>query len=136
MIVLDASVANPALLDAGALGDACRAAIAAERELAVPALFYTELLRAIAGSAGARGATPDDVLRADLAAAQLAGWRLQEVLAAHLVDRVWELRHNVSVPDAMYVAAAEHLGCPLLTRDARLAKANGPRCEFRLVPTP
>ena len=39
--------------------------------------------------------------------------------------RMWELRHNVAASDAAYVAMAEDLGCPLLTRDLRLARAPG-----------
>lgn len=37
--------------------------------------------------------------------------------------RSLELRHNVSAYDATYVALAEALGCPLLTRDRRLQRA-------------
>lgn len=47
--------------------------------------------------------------------------------------RLWELRSNLRLYDAAYVALAEHLGVPLLTRDARLARAPGPRCAFQLV---
>ncbi|MGH3448945.1 MAG: hypothetical protein ACRDP4_15105 [Nocardioidaceae bacterium] len=40
-----------------------------------------------------------------------------------LLDRVWELRANVSAYDASYVELAEALGCDLLTADARWARA-------------
>jgi predicted nucleic acid-binding protein len=43
----------------------------------------------------------------------------------HLLPRVWELRHNLTAYDAVYVALAEYLGAPLLTRDRRLASAAG-----------
>ena len=39
--------------------------------------------------------------------------------------RIWELRHNVTSYDAAYVAIAEDLGCPLLTRDLRLTRVPG-----------
>jgi len=42
-----------------------------------------------------------------------------------LLPRVWELRHNVTAYDAAYVALAEELSAPLLTRDRRLASATG-----------
>lgn len=42
----------------------------------------------------------------------------------------YELRSNVSPYDATYVALAEHLGCDLITADARLARATGPRCSI------
>ena len=35
--------------------------------------------------------------------------------------------------DAAYVALAEELGCELLTADARLAQAPGPRCAIRVL---
>jgi predicted nucleic acid-binding protein len=40
-----------------------------------------------------------------------------------LLPRVWELRANLTAYDAAYVALAEALEAPLLTRDARLARA-------------
>lgn len=42
-----------------------------------------------------------------------------------LLDRVWALRDNLSAYDAVYVALAEALECPLLTCDRRLARAPG-----------
>ena len=39
------------------------------------------------------------------------------------LQRAWELRHNLSAYDALYVALAETLDAPLLTCDARLARA-------------
>lgn len=40
-----------------------------------------------------------------------------------LQRRAFQLRHNMSTYDAAYVALAEALRCPLVTRDARLSKA-------------
>ena len=42
-----------------------------------------------------------------------------------LADRMWELRQNVSIYDAAYLALGEALGVPLITLDARLARAPG-----------
>jgi predicted nucleic acid-binding protein len=55
--------------------------------------------------------------------------------AAHrpLLTRCWELRENVSVYDAAYVALAEALDVVLLTADARLVRAPGIRCRVELL---
>ena len=58
---------------------------------------------------------------------------IDQVDIAVLLDRMWQLRGNVTAYDAAYVAAAEFLACPLVTGDGRLAKASGVRCEFRLL---
>ena len=50
-----------------------------------------------------------------------------------LLPRVWELRHNLTAYDAVYVALAEVLDAPLLTRDRRLATAAGHRARVDLV---
>lgn len=50
-----------------------------------------------------------------------------------LLPRVWELRHNLTAYDAVYVALAEALDAPLLTRDRRLATAPGHRAHIDLV---
>lgn len=51
-----------------------------------------------------------------------------------MIPRVWELRTNVTAYDAAYVALAETLECTLVTADARLANATGPRCPIEVVP--
>ena len=45
----------------------------------------------------------------------------------------WALRDNVTYYDALYVALAARLGYPLLTADARLARAPGLPCAVELV---
>ena len=50
------------------------------------------------------------------------------------LDRVWELRDNLSAYDASYVALAELLGCALITADGRLGRAPGVRCPITIVP--
>jgi len=49
-----------------------------------------------------------------------------------LLDRAWELRDNVTAYDSFFVALAERLDIPLLTRDRRLARSSGhsARIEF------
>lgn len=50
-----------------------------------------------------------------------------------LLDRVWELRANLSAYDATYVALAEALGAVLVTCDGRLARAPGSSAPVELV---
>lgn len=42
-----------------------------------------------------------------------------------LVHRMWSLRANVTAYDASYVALAESLSLPLVTRDRRLSRSSG-----------
>ena len=41
-----------------------------------------------------------------------------------LLPRIWELRHGLTAYDAAYLALAEVLGAPLITRDRALANAS------------
>ncbi len=50
-----------------------------------------------------------------------------------LLERCWELRDNLTVYDAAYVALAETTGATLLTHDQRLAHAPGIRCDVELL---
>jgi predicted nucleic acid-binding protein len=49
------------------------------------------------------------------------------------LPRIWDLRNNLTAYDAVYVALAEALGVPLLTRDRRLAGAAGHQARIELV---
>lgn len=130
MIVIDASVLADALTDDGDVGDTARAALAKDEHWAAPDYLIIEVVSVI------RGRHLGGKLGHDRAADALAA--LGQVLVDHvdlvpLLGRVWELRANLSAYDAGYVAAAETLGSALVTADARLAKANGPRCEIILL---
>jgi predicted nucleic acid-binding protein len=50
-----------------------------------------------------------------------------------LLPRVWELRANLTVYDAVYAALAETLTLPLVTADARLSRAPRLRCRVEVV---
>ena len=44
-----------------------------------------------------------------------------------LLPRCWELRDNLTIYDAVYVALAEAMNTTLLTGDEKLARAPGPQ---------
>ncbi len=50
-----------------------------------------------------------------------------------LLPRAWQLRANVTAYDAVYIALAEALAAPLITRDGRLAAAPGHAVKIELV---
>jgi predicted nucleic acid-binding protein len=58
---------------------------------------------------------------------------LQRAPHRPLLARCWELRDNLTVYDAAYVALAEVLKAILLTGDKRLAGATGPRCHIEVL---
>ena len=49
-----------------------------------------------------------------------------------LLHRIWELRQNVTAYDAAYVALAELLNAPLVTRDAALAASQAHHAAIEL----
>jgi len=50
-----------------------------------------------------------------------------------LLPRIWGLRANLTAYDAAYVALAEALDAPLLTRDRHLAAAPGHRARVEVI---
>ncbi len=58
---------------------------------------------------------------------------VERLTVTGLLDRIWELRDNVTAYEATYLALAEALEVPLLTADSRLARAPGPRCTVTVV---
>ncbi len=53
--------------------------------------------------------------------------------AEHLLERVWQLRGNLTAYDALYVALAEGLDVPLVTTDGPLARASGHQAQIQLL---
>lgn len=129
MIVVDASVIVTALGDDGPDGDQARLRLRDER-LAAPHLIDVEVTSAWRRMTSAGEL---DLRRAALAIVDLQGLRLTRVPHGPLLDRSWQLRPNLTMYDAVYVALAEIMEAALLTADARLASSPGPRCEIELL---
>lgn len=117
-LVLDASAAVDALLPTPRR-DAVLDHLAGA-ELVAPALVDTEVLSALARLERARtitGTEADDAVDAWLRLP------LDRVPGDVLAQHVWSSRAALRIADAHYVALARLLGAPLLTSDARLARA-------------
>lgn len=129
VIVVDASVLAPALADDGASGEVARRRLGGEW-LVAPELIDLETASAIRrhlaiGALGER--------RADLALTDLRELPLRRVSHRALLARCWELRDNLTVYDAAYVALAEALRVTLVTADARMANAPRLGCEIEVI---
>jgi predicted nucleic acid-binding protein len=126
VIVVDASAAVSALLNAGSARQAL-----AEEQVHVPHLIDSEVANALR-----RGVATSRVESGEARAA-LVGWGrlgLWRYATFPLLERVWELRENLSAYDASYVALAESLDCALLTADVRIGRSPGLRCLVTVVP--
>ena len=126
MIVVDASAAVSALLNAGS----ARTLLGAE-QLHVPHLIDTEITSVLRRHVARQELPPDDGWTA------VDTWRRLGIIrhpVFALLDRVWELRENLSAYDATYVALAEALDCAFVTADARLSRAPDVRCPITVLP--
>ncbi len=129
MLVVDASVLAPALADDGPDGDAARARLRGQ-SLIAPELIDLETTSVIRRRSQAGHL---DLRRAALALTDLVEMPLRRASHLALLERCWELRENLTVYDAAYVALAEIVDVVLVTADAHLATAPGPRCEIELL---
>jgi predicted nucleic acid-binding protein len=123
LIVLDASALVSILLDPGPNAEPIRERIERTGEsVHVPHLLDVEVLNVLCCQtlrgtlARERGAT---------ALKDLESMKMTHYPHTPLLRRIWDLRENVTVYDATYIALAEALGAPLVTRDTRLAQAPG-----------
>lgn len=130
LVVIDASV-----LTAFYASDDPRHADIAEHlsagnTLFAPAHLDAEVVSALRGIARKNPALDRAV---PSALAHLAGFPIRRMPLAPLLERIWELRTNLTPYDAAYVALAERLESPVMTCDARLTNATGTRCTFELI---
>lgn len=74
-----------------------------------------------------------DATRAEEAIADLLAIPVLRYPHYQLAGRVWELRHNLSVYDASYVALAETLDAVVVTCDAPLGNAPGHSARVEVI---
>jgi predicted nucleic acid-binding protein len=132
LVVVDASVVVTVLIDPGAAGEAIAARLAATRPYA-PNHLPVEVANVLRRrrNAGALGETEALLALDGFASLAVELWPFEVVSA-----RAWQLGANLSAYDAAYVALAERLDAPLLTADARLPRAPGPRCPIEVFAQP
>jgi predicted nucleic acid-binding protein len=130
VIVVDASALLEALLRTPAADAVQRRLFQPQQTLHAPHLLDVEVAQVLR-----RYALIGDIdaARGSAALADLADFPLRRYPHDFLLQRVWELRNNLTAYDAVYVALAEALGAPLITRDQRLATAAGHHARVELV---
>ena len=130
MIVVDASAMLEALLRTPAAAAVAERLFEPGETLHAPHLIDLEVAQVLRRYA-ATGQVGADRCRAALD--DLSDFPLNRYPHALLLPRIWELRANLTAYDAAYVALAEALMAPLLTRDERLAAAPGHRARIEMV---
>ncbi|MFM2071367.1 MAG: hypothetical protein RLZZ623_1630 [Actinomycetota bacterium] len=128
--MIDASVLANVVGDDGQAGRAARTRIAAASQWSAPDLVDVETVSVLrrrwrVGDLTAR--------RFRSAVGDLLSLPIVRFPTGPLMMRAYELRSNVTPYDATYVALAEGLSCPLVTADARLARAPGIRCTVDVL---
>ena len=139
-VVVDASLLAGTLIDAhGPIGHHYRSRLAelvgSDRAYVLRTLTRLEVLAALKRqlrNAEAQGRTDITEEFCDQVVRDMSSWPFRRIeLTQSMVVRIWELRHNMSPYDAMYVAATEQLHSDLAgevvlaTADARLARTPG-----------
>lgn len=129
MIVVDASVVIDVLLRTAA-ASRIEEQLRAHASLHCPHLLDVEVVQVLRRYVRS---SQIDATRGAEAVADLGDLPILRHGHGALLRRAWELRENITAYDGMYVALAEALGVPLLTRDARLAAAPGSIIPIRVV---
>ena len=123
-VVCDASAMVALLIDSGADGLWVTRTLDGA-DLSAPTLMPFECANIIRRleMAGKIGSDQAAQAHADLLDLEIELWPYEPS-----APRAWELRRNMSIYDASYVAVAEILDALLITLDRRLGLAPGPRC--------
>ncbi len=123
--VCDAPAVVALLLDGGPDGR-WAANVLARAELAAPSLLAFEVANIIRRHELAAQIHADQAAQAH---ADLLDLAIEQWPYDLLASRAWELRRNLTIYDAGYVALAEMLGATLVTLDRGIGRAPGIRCQ-------
>jgi predicted nucleic acid-binding protein len=130
VIVLDASIVVDMLLRTAGAEHVDRRVWSGGDTLHAPALLDVEVAQVFRRIVSRGSMTAN---RGQAALVLLAGLPIERHAHEPLLQRIWDLRANLTAYDAAYVSLAEALGVPLLTRDSALAKAPGNRARIELL---
>ena len=130
MIVVDTSAVIAALIGRPNVRGLIER-IRSDGDLHAPHLVDVEFQHALWRLVASGAISDDRAADARVDFAQLAVVRYPHV---SLAGRMWELRHNVTAYDAAFVALAEALEAPLVTCDARLARAPSHKASVEVFP--
>ncbi len=130
MIVVDASAVLEVLLNTRDGAGIAARLFAAGESLHAPHLLDLEVAQVLRRYARSGELTAQRGMQAleDLVDLPLLRYPHELLLA-----RIWELRDNVTAYDAAYLALAEALAAPLVTRDAALASSRAHRARVELM---
>lgn len=130
MIVVGASAVLEVLLNTSAAPRVGERLFAAGETLHAPHLLDLEVAQVLRRYSASGDLDPERGLQA---LEDLADLPLSRYPHDLFLPRIWELRHNVTAYDAAYLALAEALAAPIVTRDASLASAAGHTARIDLV---
>jgi predicted nucleic acid-binding protein len=130
VIVVDASAMLEVLLNTPAGARVADRLSAAGETLHAPHLLDLEVAQVLRRYAASGEIDPQ---RGAQALEDLADLPLARYAHDVFLSRIWELRDNLTAYDAAYVALAEVLEAPLVTRDAALASPRIHRARIELM---
>lgn len=123
-VVCDASAVVALILDSGADGRWATNALVGT-DLAAPSLLPFEVANIVRRNELSKLISADQAAQAhaDLLDLAIEQWPYQL-----LAPRAWQLRHNLTIYDASYVALAELLKVTLITLDRGIGRVSDLRC--------
>lgn len=130
MIVIDASAALEVLLQTPAAAAIEARLFQSGQTLHAPHLIDVEVAQVLRRYSATNQVDP---IRCRTALGDWLAFPVNRYAHDVLLPRVWQLRANVTAYDAVYIALAEALAAPLVTRDGRLAGAPGHTAKIELL---